>query len=273
MSQDKRAAIGIFDSGIGGLTVVKAVMEALPNEDIVYFGDTARVPYGTKSTKTVREFALEVTDFLIRRDVKMILIACNTVAAAAESAIAEYCHRFNIPVLGVIQSGAEAAVVKLGKNRRIAVIGTLSTVGSGAYESVIRDMAPDVEVYSRSCPMLVPLAEEGWYDNEIAKMTVELYLGAIREKAVDALILGCTHYPLFKETIRETLNRPDIEIVDSADTIAAKTAEYLKEYKLLNPGKKGYFTCYVSDKPQRFQHLAELFLGRTITRVEIVSIV
>jgi len=272
MKPENKAAIGIFDSGIGGLTVVNSVMKTLPRENIIYFGDTARVPYGIKSVETVREYAIQITDFLIRKEVKMIIIACNTVAAAAELQLIQKCKPFHIPVLGVIDSGAKAAFAQPSKSKKIGVIGTLATVGSGAYEQAIQLLDPEIQVYSKACPLLVPIAEEGWADSSIARQTLEIYLESFKNKNLDALILGCTHYPLFKDQIQAVLQDPNMKIVDSADVIAEKTREVLQAKNMLNDQEKGLFECFVSDKPQRFQHLAELFLGQRINRVEIVSL-
>lgn len=272
MKPDKQAAIGIFDSGIGGLTVVQSVMKTLPGENIIYFGDTARVPYGIKSVETIREYAFQITDFLIHKQVKMILIACNTVAAAAESALIKKCSEFDIPVLGVIDAGAVAAVNQKLTSNKVGVIGTLATIGSGTYEQSIQKLNPDIQVYSKACPLLVPIAEEGWAGTQIAKDTLEIYLEPFKNKNLDALILGCTHYPLFKQQIQEVLNIPNLKIVDSADSIALRAKELLTELDMINDSEKGSFDCFVSDKPQRFQHLAELFLGKRINRVEIVGL-
>lgn len=269
MKPTEKSPIGIFDSGIGGLTVVKSVMKALPGEDIIYFGDTARVPYGIKSAETVREYALQITDFLLKKKVKMILVACNTVAASAQL---EIINKVNgLPVLDVVEAGARVATENQGKNNLIGVIGTLATVGSGAYENAIKKINPEVDVFSKACPLLVPLAEEGWTDNEIAYKTIEIYLEDFAQKPLDALILGCTHYPLFKDTIRKVISNPDTQIIDSADSIADMAYQYLLEENLLNTKENGRFECYVSDKPQRFQTLAERFLGKPINRVEVVN--
>lgn len=263
------APIGIFDSGIGGLTVVKAVREALPNENIIYFGDTARVPYGIKSEKTVRSYALEIADFLLERDVKMILIACNTVSASARRDIKEKAG--NIPVLDVITAGTQAAM-QFPHHKHIGVIGTLATIGSRAYEKAIRENNGDVNITAESCPLLVPLAEEGWTDNEIAEQIVRKYLQKFEKRDINSLILGCTHYPLFKPMIRKVLDDPNIEIIDSGLSIAKMAREKLIESKLQNPTPKGDFQCFVSDRPQRFQELAERFLGTSIPDVQIVHL-
>jgi glutamate racemase len=269
MKPTEKSPIGIFDSGIGGLTVVKSVMKRLPGEDIIYFGDTARVPYGIKSVETVKEYALQITDFLLKKKVKMIIVACNTVAASAQSEIIQKSN--GIPVLDVVEAGARVAASEKGKNNLIGVIGTLATVGSGAYESAIKKLNPGVVVFSKACPLLVPLAEEGWTDNEIAFKTVEIYLADFAQKPLDSLILGCTHYPLFKETIRSVIKNPETKIVDSADSIADMAFSQLSKNNQLNPKERGSFECFVSDKPQRFQILAERFLGKPINRVEVVN--
>ncbi len=270
MKPTDSSPIGIFDSGIGAMTVVKSVMQELPGEDIIYFGDTARVPYGTKSMDTVREYALQITDFLLKKKVKMILIACNTVAASARQDIIAKAN--GIPVLDVVLAGAKVATDQQRKHNLIGVIGTLATVGSGAYEQAISKINPQIGVFSKACPLLVPLAEEGWTENDVAERTVQIYLEDFLQKPLDSLILGCTHYPLFKDTIRKVINNPDTTIIDSADSIATMARLHLESTNMLNSKNiGGKFECYVSDKPQRFQILAERFLGKTINRVEVVN--
>ncbi|MBO6622921.1 MAG: glutamate racemase [Balneola sp.] len=268
MSIDKNAPIGIFDSGIGGLTVAKAVAKALPNEDIIYFGDTARVPYGIKSEETIREYALEITDFLLSKGVKMILIACNTVSASAKNEIKSKTGA--LPVLDVITSGTEMALNQI-PNNHIGVIGTLATVNSKAYEKSIHALNSEIKVTQQACPLLVPLAEEGWIDNEIATKTLENYLSVFEHSNINSLILGCTHYPLFKKAIPSVLKSESIRIIDSADSIALTAKQTLNELDLLND-KGGEFQCFVSDRPQRFQELAERFLGRKISDVVVTHL-
>ncbi len=268
MSTDKNAPIGIFDSGIGGLTVAKAVAKALPTEDIIYFGDTARVPYGIKSEETVREYALQITDFLLSKGVKMILIACNTVSASAKNEIKE--KTGSLPVLDVITSGTEMAL-KQTPNNHIGVIGTLATVNSKAYEKSIHAINSEIKVTQQACPLLVPLAEEGWIDNEVATKTLENYLSVFDKSDINSLILGCTHYPLFKKAIPSVLKSQNIKIIDSADSIALTAKNTLSTLELLN-SKGGDFQCFVSDRPQRFQELAERFLGRKISDVVVTHL-
>ncbi len=268
MNSTKQAAIGVFDSGIGGLTVTKAVIEALPNEDIIYFGDTARVPYGGKSKETVREYALEITDFLLSKGVKMILIACNTVSASAKEEI--IAKAGNIPVLDVISAGTQAAFDHPNHNH-VGVIGTLATINSEAYVKAIHQQDDTVHVSQQACPLLVPLAEEGWIDNDVALQTLKIYLDTFASTPIDSLILGCTHYPLFKNQIPKVLGSQNIHIIDSADSIAQMAKETLTKLELLNE-TGGDFQCYVSDRPQRFQEVAERFLGRSISNVHIVPL-
>lgn len=268
MQDLKNAPIGIFDSGIGGLTVAKAVIEALPDENIIYFGDTARVPYGIKSKETVRIYALEITRFLLKRGVKMILIACNTVSASAKEEIIKAAG--DVPVLDVITAGTKNAVSK-PNHQNIGVIGTLGTVNSQAYVSAIHQFDSAIQVKQKACPMLVPLAEEGWIDNEVALKTLHHYLDEFQGSGIQSLILGCTHYPLFKKVIPKILNGDDVEIIDSAESIAESAKEKLDEMELLNTSG-GDFQCFVSDRPQRFQELAERFLGRTLNEVDVVDL-
>ncbi|MAO65558.1 MAG: glutamate racemase [Balneola sp.] len=266
MQDLKNAPIGIFDSGIGGLTVAKAVIDALPTEDIIYFGDTARVPYGIKSEETVRAYALQITNFLLKRGVKMILIACNTVSASAKEEIIQAAG--DIPVLDVITAGTHTAI-GLANHHNIGVIGTLGTVNSRAYVEAIHAHDPTITVKQEACPLLVPLAEEGWIDNDVAVKTLHHYLDGFKGSGIQSLILGCTHYPLFKEIIPSILNGEGVEIIDSAESIATSAREKLGELSLLND-TGGEFQCFVSDRPQRFHELAERFLGRRLNGVEVV---
>ncbi len=268
MNLKKQQAIGIFDSGIGGLTVAKAVAEALPNEDIIYFGDTARVPYGGKSKETVSEYALEITGFLLEKGVKMILVACNTVSAYAKDRIIEKAG--TLPVLDVISAGTQA-VLDHPKHKNVGVIGTLATVNSEAYVRSIQQEDPGISVTQKACPLLVPLAEEGWIDNDIAKQALSVYLKHFADKEIDSLVLGCTHYPLFKQVIPSILNREETYIIDSADSIAQMAKEKLEKLDLLN-SEGGEFQCFVSDRPQRFHELAQRFLGKPLKQAEIIHL-
>ncbi|MDR1462579.1 MAG: glutamate racemase, partial [Azoarcus sp.] len=191
--------IGVFDSGVGGLTVVRALMERLPLESIVYFGDTARVPYGVKSVATIEQYAAQIVDLLLRQNVKMLIVACNTMAAVALKTIAT--HADGIPIIDVIEAGARAAADGLGG--RIGVIGTPTTINSNAYARRIHALSPGLRVYSQACPLFVPLVEEGWLDHPVTRLTAQEYLRPVLAEDIDSLVLGCTHYPLLKPLLRD----------------------------------------------------------------------
>jgi glutamate racemase len=260
--------IGVFDSGVGGLTVVRALMERLPLENIVYFGDTARVPYGVKSVATIEHFTAQITEFLLQRDVKMLIIACNTMAAVA----AEVVHRraAGIPVLDVIEAGARAAVAA-STGRHIGVIGTPTTINSNAYARRMHELDPTVRVYSQACPLFVPLVEEGWLDHEVTRLTAHEYLRPVLAEEVDSLVLGCTHYPLLKPLLREVAG-PAVRLIDSALTTAEFAAERLQQAGLARTGGGvADYRFVVSDVPLRFQTIGERFLGRSLGTVEKVD--
>ncbi len=259
--------IGVFDSGIGGLTVVKALTETLPTESIVYFGDTARVPYGTKSKSTVIKFSLENIEFLLRCGVKCIVIACNTASAWALPELSEY---FRVPIIGVIRPGAHAAA-QYTKNKRIGVIGTKSTVFSGAYEDAVKEVDASIKVYSQSCPLFVPLVEEGMVRGAICNQLVEDYLKKIKRSQVDTLILGCTHYPLLTNSIRAYMGKK-VKLVDSAKQAARDVRGVLMGTQMLTDSKaKPKYKFYVTDEPQHFHNIGKRFLGRVIEHVDKVN--
>src|SRR5512135_175073 len=259
-------AIGIFDSGIGGLTVAKEVVKLLPHEDIVYFGDTARVPYGIKSRETIIKFSLENTLLLLEKDVKMIVIACNTSSSLALPVIRKH---FKIPILGVIMPGAKEAVYAT-KNGRIGVIGTRATINSGAYVEEIRRLDPAIKVFSQACPMFVPIVEEGWVNDGIASSVAEKYLAPLRARGVDTLILGCTHYPLLKKKIQKVMGKGVI-LIDSAQQVAQQTRQVLVEEGLLNKNsRRGKHRYFVSDEVNIFTNVAKRFLGKPLGEVRKV---
>jgi len=260
--------IGVFDSGIGGLTVVRALMDRLPFENITYFGDTARVPYGVKSVETITRYALEITDFLLARRVKLLIIACNTIASVAYEAVAE---RSPVPVLDVITAGARAAAAATTAGR-VAVIGTPATVNSNAYARQIHALRPDISVFSQACPLFVPLVEEGWLDHPVTRLTAQEYLKPILAEHVDTIVLGCTHYRLLKPLL-EDLAGPSIRLIDSAEAMGEIAAALLRERDLANPLRIApEYRFYVSDVPYRFQTIGERFLGRSLGKVEVVSL-
>ena len=250
-------SIGIFDSGVGGLTVLREIMLALPQEDTLYFGDTARVPYGTKSPETVTRYAGEIASFLIKRDIKLLVVACNTASAVALPTLK---RQLSIPVVGVIEPGARRAV-EVTRSGRIGVIGTAATIRSSAYTRAIKRLKADAEVLTRACPLFVPLAEEGWTDNQVARLTAQTYLQELKEAAVDTLVLGCTHYPLLKPMIADVLGS-GVTLVDSAEETARTVAAILADKRLLRPlAEKGYHSYYVSDVPAGFVRVGNRFLG------------
>jgi len=256
--------IGIFDSGIGGLTVVKEIIKYLPNEDIVYFGDTARVPYGTKSPQTVIKFSIENTLFLMRFKVKLIVVACNTSSSYSLQILK---NSFKIPLIGVINPGAEEAA-RLTKTGRIGVIGTQATIQSGAYEKEIKNIDPHAKIFSRACPLFVSLVEEGWLNDKVTYMVASRYLKPLKDKKIDTLILGCTHYPLLKQIIKSVMG-DSIALIDSARQVACHVKQVLKWENLISENKKNAkYKFYVSDESKKFSETAERFLGRRITLVK-----
>lgn len=262
--------IGIFDSGIGGLTVVQSVRKLLPNESILYVGDTARVPYGIKSKESIIQYSTEIVNFLLERRVKMILIACNSVSAVALDAVKEAAR--GVPVLNVITAGRDAAIST--GTRRVGVIGTLATIGSGAYEKELSASGQFISIKSKACPLLVPLAEEGWTDNDISNRTLKLYLDEFLTNGVETLILGCTHYPLFKSAIESVFiqgNRT-VKIIDSGEAIAKMALKNLTKMDFLGKGKRGNLHCCITDRPQRFGELAERFLGEPVDDIEFIHL-
>lgn len=251
--------IGIFDSGVGGLTVVVEIMKILPQENIIYFGDVARTPYGSKSSDVVRRFAIEITSFLIEQGVKMVVIACNTATAAALSLLQE---RFDIPIIGVIQPGVKKAVVN--KSKKIGVIGTQATISSGAYANMIKEMDPFIEVMSQPCPLFVPLVEEGWIEHTVTRLVAEEYLVPLRNNGIDTLILGCTHYPFLKNVLQEVMGKKVI-LVDSSVEVALETKKTLELHRLCQKSNPQIdIKFFLSDTSSKFIELGEKFLGRKI---------
>lgn len=262
------APIGVFDSGIGGLTVVREIARQLPDESIVYFGDTARVPYGPKSPDTVRRYSREITSFLRDQGVKAVVVACNTATAHALPALqAEY----DLPIVGVVDPGARAAV-DASRAGEIGVIGTAGTVRSGAYERAIRQIAPLVHVTARACPLFVPLVEEGWLDTEPTRLIAREYLAPLAEARIDTLVLGCTHYPLLKPLLAAVLG-PDVRLIDSAEKTAEQIGLRLTAQGLEAPrGTAPSHRFIASDAPEQFLRVGQQFLGATIDRVETVTL-
>jgi len=263
------APVGVFDSGIGGLTVVRELFAQLPDEDVVYFGDTARVPYGPKSPETVRRYAREITTFLRGEGVKAVVIACNTATAHALDALRD---EFDLPVVGVVEPGARAAA-RVSTSRHVGVIGTQGTIASGAYERALRVADPAIAVTARACPLFVPFVEEGWAEHPAVSLVAREYLAPIAAAGIDTLVLGCTHYPLLKPVIASVVG-PDIRLIDSAQETAAATARVLDDHALRNParGRVPQHRFIASDAPDQFLRVGGRFLGAAINCVETVTL-
>ncbi len=260
--------IGVFDSGLGGLTAVREIFRQLPSETVVYFGDTARLPYGNKSRETVTRFSLEITSFLVRQNVKCVVVACNTASSHAIEALRA---RFDVPVIGVIEPAARAAVAA-SPHGRIGVVGTLATVGSHAYAEAITRLAPGAGVLQRACPLFVPLVEEGWLDHPVTRLVAEEYLAELRQAALESLILGCTHYPLLAPLLADLMG-PAVTLVDSGAEAARATAALLAERGQLAEGRAPRHQFFLSDEPRRrsFARVAESFLSRPLPHVTVVD--
>ncbi|MGB5289312.1 MAG: glutamate racemase [Ignavibacteriaceae bacterium] len=263
-----RSPIGVFDSGIGGLTVVKRLATTLPNENIIYFGDTARVPYGSKSNSTVIEYSIQNTKFLLQKNVKAIIVACNT---ASSIAIPDLKKIFNIPIIGMIEPGSRMALSKT-HNKKIGVIGTRATIGNLAYSKEIKKLNDKAEVFEKPCPLFVPLAEEGWIKHQATYEIAEEYLKELRGNDIDTLVLGCTHYPILSEIIQKVIG-PKVSLIDSGVASSELIKMELEKFNLLSDSKSiGGQEYYVSDIPAKFKEVAELFLGREIDHVHKVDL-
>lgn len=259
--------IGVFDSGVGGLTVVKELIRQLPGEDIVYFGDIARVPYGIKSKETVIRFSVESILFLLKHDVKLICVACNTVSSLALPAIKNH---FKVPVIGVISPGVREAVYAT-RNGRIGVIGTRGTIRSRSYEEQISQLDAGAKVTAMACPLFVPFVEEGWIDGKVVEEVVSTYLKPIKAAGCDTVILGCTHYPVLKPVIRRVMGN-DVVLIDSAKQVAMEVKKSLDQEGALGARRsRARRDFYVSDNPQWFQELAGRFLGQPVKSVKMVN--
>lgn len=268
LAEPESAPIGVFDSGLGGLTVVREMMSQLPGESIIYFGDTARVPYGPKSPDTVVRYSHEITAWLIEEGVKVVVVACNTATAHA---LGDLRHDFAIPVVGVVEPGARAAV-RASLSREIGVIGTAGTIASGAYESAIHMADESARITARACPLFVPLVEEGWLDDEATRLVARRYLDPLIAARVDTLVLGCTHYPLLKPLLARTMG-DDVRLIDSAEETAAETSRVLAEMGLAaDPAAVPSYRFVASDAPDHFLRQGQRFLGTSIERVEKLTL-
>ncbi len=267
MHLDSNNSIGVFDSGVGGLTVVRALMERLPFEHIHYFGDTARVPYGVKSVETIAHYTTQIAQFLLEKQVKLLIIACNTMAAVSSQVVRDLSP---VPVLDVIEAGALNALAAT-RTRRIGVIGTPTTINSNAYGRAIHQFEPDARIVSQSCALFVPLVEEGWLDHPVTRMTAQEYLKPVLAEKIDTLVLGCTHYPLLKPLLADVAG-PDVTLVDSAEAMAERTAALLTDMNLHTTSRTpADYQFWITDVPLRFQTIGERFLGRSLNNVHVVK--
>jgi len=268
MQTNKERPIGVFDSGIGGLTVLREITRLLPSENTIYLGDTARVPYGNKSKDTVVRYSIEIADFLVKKGVKMIVVACNTASAYG---LAELKTRLAIPVIGVIEPGAKAAV-KATRANKVGVIGTEGTIKSSAYCAAIKTLNPDIATSAAACPLFVPLAEEGWTDDEVTMAVARRYLAVFKGSGIDTLVLGCTHYPVLKETIAAVVG-PSVTLIDSAAATAEETRTALADKGILNDNKAGgSHLFYVTDSPERFVAVGRRFFGERLEGVQLAQL-
>jgi glutamate racemase len=270
MSQpfDRRSPLGIFDSGVGGLTVLRAIHVAAPGESTIYVGDTARVPYGTKSPSAITRNALEIAAFLEAQGVKYLVVACNSASAVAMKALGE---QTSLPIKGVIAPGAEAAVAAT-RSGKIGVIGTRATIGSGAYKAAIRSLEPSMMVFSLACPLFVPLAEEGWTEGGVPEAVALEYLRPLMEAGVDVLVLGCTHYPLLKDTIGRVLGE-DVTLIDSAEVTARAVVVDLVRHGMDAPQDANPTSqLYATDLPPDATALASRFLGEPVDEVALLDL-
>ena len=258
--------IGVFDSGLGGLTVVKSLQKLLPYESIVYFGDTARVPYGNKSPELIQEYSKEISDFLVAQNSKMIVVACNTATSRALNALENHT---DTPLVGVIAPGAREAF-RTTKNKHIGIIGTTSTISSEAYKKALETLDETIETSSYACPLLVPLVEEGWLQGEVVEEVIAHYLHPFNDHNIDTLILGCTHYPLLKNVIASQL-KDDVVLIDSADAVAQVVDEEIVSLDLKsNTMEGGTLSCFVTDIPLHFESVGQRFLGSKIDSVRTI---
>lgn len=260
--------VGVFDSGVGGLTVMAAIQKLLPDESLIYLGDTARVPYGNKSADTILRYTEECCAFLVKRDVKAIVVACNTASAHAFPYLQ---HQFHLPLLGVIEPGVKKALAA-SRNKHVGVIGTIATISSDVYAKALKHLEPQATITSLACPLFVPLVEENWLEDEVTDTVAKRYLANLKGDGVDTVILGCTHYPLLAPIIAKILGE-EVRLVDSAEATAQALKELLQKQGLLKKEKnKSVVQLYVTDLPGRFEVLAKRFLGGAVPTIKRVSL-
>ncbi len=261
-------AIGVFDSGLGGLTVLKALEKQLPHESFIYFGDTAHVPYGSKSAETVQNYSNQITQFLLNHHVKLIVIACNTASSMAAHVLRE---KFDVPIFGVVTPSVEQAISH-HHGGEIGIIGTQSTIASNSYVDKFITLAPHIKTVQRACPLFVPLIEENWTNTDTAQEVANIYLGELKTHKLDALVLGCTHYPMMENIIQSVVG-DSVKLISSGPAVAEAVDKFLMENNLQNDGKNSQSEAfYVTDFPQKFDELGSQFLGRSLTNVHHIKL-
>ena len=247
--------IGVFDSGLGGLTVVREMKKLMPEESVVYFGDIARLPYGSKSKETITEFSHQIMRFLLKHDVKAVIIACGTASA---NALEDLLETYDLPITGVVEPGAREAA-RTTKNGRIGITGTEATIRSGAYDRLLKGLNPQTEVFSKACPLFVPLVEEGWFKDDITRSVVQRYLAELKEQQVDTLVLGCTHYPLLQRLIGEEIGE-EVILVNPSSSVVKEMKEYLQQNDMQSGEEQGEYEFYVSDSTEKFRRFGQQVL-------------
>jgi len=267
MADKRDLAIAVFDSGVGGLTIVKELLNVLPKESVIYLGDTARVPYGAKSEETVTRFTEEAISFLEDKGIKVLLIACNTSSSVALPSLDD---NYDFEILGVVDAGVEEAA-KVSRIKRVGVIGTEATINSGVYEKRLRELDPNIEVFSKSCPLFVPLVEEGWIDEPESYKIAAKYLRSLKDEKIDTLILGCTHYPFMKKVIQYGIGE-HVALIDSAKAFVRKVRKILLESDALSIKEEREYKFYVTDEPSKFKNFSELFLGNNIGSIKKIDL-
>lgn len=266
LGNNRAGAIGVFDSGVGGLTILKEIVSLLPSENTIYLGDTARVPYGSKPAETVVQYALEDASFLSKQEVKALVIACNTICCQAKE---ELTRAFNVPIIDVIAPATKAAVA-ITKNKRIGVIGTEGTINSSAYSQAIGDLNGEIEVFPKACPLLAPIVEENILEGEIAQRIVDMYIDELKTKGIDTLVLGCTHYPLLKECIVKSMGSM-VAVLDPAMAVVNELKQQLEQHDLLNDQMEGYHKFYFTGNPEKAEKLI-LHMNIKMESIEKVSL-
>jgi glutamate racemase len=259
--------IGLFDSGVGGLTVMREVARLLPNENLVYLGDTARVPYGTRSGEAIRKYTWEATTFLLKEQIKLLIVACHTACSHSLEMLQEKCP---VPVIGVVRSGLETLILH-ARGRRVAILGTPSTIGSGLYQKIIHQHDPQIQVFPVACPLFVPLIEERLFDHPATQLIADHYLHALRDQHIDAALLACTHYPLIRPIIQQAIG-PKVILIEPAAAVAQETLQHLSLSNTLRQNKQPHLRFYVTDDPEKFRLIARHFFGSEVKKVHTANL-